>query len=318
MLAARPHPALDTVVLDLGQVLLGWDPAPAFTDVLPAGQVPDLLERIGFGAWNHAQDAGRSFAEGEAELTERFPEHAEAIRAYRRHFPRTLTGMVPGTAAVLAELKRAGVRVLALTNWSAETFPHAQERFGILDRFDGVLVSGAERLAKPDPAIFALACQRFGVAAERAVFVDDRPENVAGAERVGMSGIVFTDAGALRAELVSRGVLRPRAPISRPIYHLTERRLWRADADYRWSTRNQTHDAQGFVHCSFAEQVPGVRGLFYADLPDDDLVVLELDPTRSGTPVVVEDLGAGAAFPHLYGPLLAADVVAVHAPGAVG
>lgn len=309
--------SLDTVVFDLGQVLLGWDPAPAFAQAMPADQVAGFLDLIDFHAWNHANDAGRSFADGERLLIETFPEHADAILAYRREFPRTLTGMVPGTAAVVAELQRAGVRLLALTNWSAETFPHAAQRFGILNRFEEILVSGAEGLAKPDPAIFRLLCERFGVDPARAVFVDDAPANVAAARSTGLTGIEFVGADELRSRLVELGLLGQLEPVTDPIYHLAERRLWLAAQDegaYPWSTRGATYDAQGFVHCSFAEQLPVVRSAVYGDLPDGDLVVLELDPARLSAPVVVEDLAAGEPFPHLYGPLRVEDAVEVSSP----
>src|SRR4029077_16944661 len=112
----------------------------------------------------------------------------------RTYFHHALTGMVPGTSAVIAELQRAGVGLTALTNWSGETFPLAHQRFGILGRFADIVVSGDERLLKPDPAIFALACERAGIEPEQAVFVDDSAANVAAATAFGLSGVQFSDA----------------------------------------------------------------------------------------------------------------------------
>jgi 2-haloacid dehalogenase len=302
------------VLFDLGGVLIGWDPVQAYAQVMPAAEVPAFLARIDFPAWNARHDAGLPFAEGERELVARFPEDEAAVRAYRQHFDHALTGPVPGTGAVLAELQQAGVRLAALTNWSAETFPVARERFGILRRFAGVLVSGEEGLAKPDPAIFRLALDRFGFEAGRCTFVDDSPANVAAAHAVGLDAVLFRDAVQLRDDLVERGLLGPRVLPDAPVYHLTELAVWRqarVEGRYPWSGRHGTFESEGFVHAGFADQLAGTRERKYADVADEALVVLELDPARLSVPVVVEDLGAGP-FPHLYGPLPVAEVVAEH------
>ena len=312
--AGPPDVAHRAVLFDLGGVLIGWDPTLAYRQVLAPEQVAEFMARIDFPAWNRRHDAGQAFVEGERELIDRHPGHEAAIRAYRQHFGLTLTGLVPGTSAVLAELLAAGTTCAALTNWSAETFPVARERFGVLRRFAGVLVSGEEQLAKPDPAVFALALERFGLAAASTVFVDDIPANVAAAGAAGLTGLHFTGAGRLRDDLVRLGLLSPRTPVTRPVLHLTERSVWReaqARGDYPWSGRTGTYESVGFVHAGFADQVRGTRERKYADLADDELVVLELDPGRLSVPVVVEDLGAGP-HPHLYGPLPVAEVVAEH------
>lgn len=299
-----------TVLFDLGGVVLTWEPARAYEQVLSPEQVPDFMAMIGFDEWNRGHDAGRRYAESEAELIAWHPEHEEAVLAYRRHFRHTL-GTVPGTGAVIAELQQAGVQLGALTNWSAETFPVACERFGLLRRFVGILVSGEEGLAKPDPAIFAMALRRFGLTAGRTVFIDDSFVNVEAARTLGITGLHFRDADQLRADLVRLGLLAPRQPLGRPVLHLTERAWWekaQTVGHYPWSSRRATYEAEGFVHASFAEQTAGTRERIYGDLTDAELVVLELDPDRLSVPVVVEDLGAGP-FPHLYGPLPVAEVV---------
>lgn len=303
-----------SVLFDLGGVVVSWDPAGAYADVLPPAEVGAFLTRTDFARWNRAADAGRPFAEIEAELADRFPDEGAAVRAYRANFGRTLTGLVPGTGAVLAELQQAGVTCPALTNWSAETFPVAQQRFGLLRRFAGVLVSGAERLAKPDPAIFRLALERFDLDPAGCVFVDDSPANVEAAAALGLTGLHFTGADRLRADLEGLGLLGPYRPPADPVLHLTEDRVWRqaqAERSYPWSGRTGTYESEGFVHTGFADQVSGTRARKYADLPDEALVVLELDARTLSVPVVVEDLGAGP-FPHLYGPLPVDEVVAVH------
>ncbi len=306
--------AARSVLFDLGGVVIAWEPSLAYTEVLHPSSIEDFLARIDFPAWNSTHDAGRSYDDGERELVERFPDDAAAIRAYRQHFGRTLTGLVPGTGAVLAELQQAGVTCAALTNWSAETFPVAQQRFGLLRRFAGVLVSGAERLAKPDPAIFRLALERFDLDPAGCVFVDDSPVNVEAASALGLTGLHFTGAGRLRTDLEQLGLLEPRELPAQPVLHLTEDRVWQQaqlDGVYPWSGRRGTYESEGFVHAGFADQLAGTRAQKYGDLPDEALVVLELDARTLSVPVVVEDLGAGP-YPHLYGPLPVEEVVAVH------
>ena len=295
---------LSTVVFDLGGVVLEWAPQLPYEQVLPAADVPDFMEAIDFPAWNRSHDAGQPYEVGEQRLIERFPESADAVRAYRQHFDRSLTGMVPGTGAVIAELQQAGVRLLALTNWSAETFPHAERRFGLLQRFEAIVVSGRELLAKPDPAIFELLCSRHRVDPAECAFVDDSPANVAAAASLGITAVQFHDAAALRSKLVALGLLGPRPEVSGPLFHITEAHVWRAAESagrFPWSTRGVTFEQQGYVHCSFRDQVATVRRIAYADVADRDLLLLEVDPT--GLDVVVEDLDAGADYPHLYEPL---------------
>ena len=293
----------DAVIFDLGGVVLGWDPTRAFAEVLPPDQVEAFMTKIDFPTWNSTHDAGQLFDVGEAELLRRFPDDERAIRAYRTNFARTLTGTVPGTGAVIAELQSAGVGLVALTNWSAETYPHAERRFGILRRFSGIVVSGTEGVAKPDPAIFLLACGRFGLDPGRTVFVDDSAANVAAASAAGLTAVAFVGAESLRADLVRLGLLETPQPVTEPVFHLAVAADWSAGAEYPWSTRGVSYDAEGYVHCSFAGQVAGVRKRYYADLADEELQVLELDLDRARDLLVVEDLGTGEPYPHLYAPL---------------
>lgn len=303
---------LDTVVFDLGGVVLEWAPQLPYEQVLPPAKVPAFMAAVDFWAWNRSLDAGQSFEAGEQRLIERFPDSAEAVRAYRRHFDLSLTGMVPGTGAIVAELQHAGVRLLALTNWSAETFPQARRRFGLLQRFEAIVVSGEERLAKPDPAIFELLLSRHQVDPTACVFIDDSPVNVAAAAKLGIAAVQFHDADSLRGGLVDLGLLGTRPLVTEPLFHVTEAEAWRSATgagDFPWSTRGLSFERQGYVHCSFARQVAAVRRLVYADIPDSELVLLEIDPL--GLAVVLEDVDAGDAYPHLYDPLPMAAVRSV-------
>ena len=201
--------AYDTVVFDLGGVLVEWDPRLLYRSLLGSDEeVEAFLEEVDFAGWNHRQDAGeRTWAEAVAEHAERHPHHEHLLAAYPERFAETLGGPIHGTVEVLDELHAAGVRLLALTNWSAELYPHASERFPFLERFEAIVVSGEERLAKPDPALYRVLLERHGVAAARSVFVDDREVNVEAATAEGMTGVLFTDPATLRADLVRLGLL---------------------------------------------------------------------------------------------------------------
>jgi len=194
------------VIFDLGGVVLRWQPRLAYPDV-----ADDELDRywheVDWFTGNLALDLGQPVAEHAAEQAARFPWWAHLAEHYGRNFALAIPGGVPGTAGVLAELAQAGIRLLALSNWSAELFARIRDRFGELDLFGGIVLSGEEKLAKPDPAIFRRLFERYGVDPARAVFIDDSPANVAAATALGLTGVPFTDAVALRTELVRLGLL---------------------------------------------------------------------------------------------------------------
>ncbi|MEJ5945383.1 HAD family phosphatase [Pseudokineococcus basanitobsidens] len=203
-----PGPAPTTVVFDLGNVLVRWEPERAWAH-LDAAEVDAFRTEVDFRTWNLAMDAGRSSADAVSRLEREAPAHAHVGRAYVERFLDTLAGPVPGTRAVLEELSAAGVRLLALTNWSAELFDRAgdvlEEVVG-LSTFEDVVVSGRERLAKPDPALFARVLERFGLEPAATAFVDDSPANVDAAAGLGLRAVLFTGAGALRRDLAGMGL----------------------------------------------------------------------------------------------------------------
>ena len=196
------------VVFDLGGVLIDWDPRYLYRKLLDdEAAVEEFLATVCTPEWNAEQDRGRPFAEGVAELVVRHPAHAAAITAFHERWPEMLGGAVGSSVEVLAELRAAGVPVYALTNWSAETFGIARERFEFLEWFDGVLVSGEERMIKPDPAIFRLLLDRFGLDPGATFYIDDSPANVAAADRLGFDALRFTSPAQLRRDLEARGLL---------------------------------------------------------------------------------------------------------------
>jgi len=209
--------AVKAAVFDLGGVLIDWDPRYLYRKLLAdEGEVEEFLATVCTPEWNAEQDRGRPFAEGVAELVERHPAHAAAIAAFHERWPEMLGGDIAGAVELLAALRATGLPLYALTNWSAETFVVARERFAFLDWFDGLLVSGEERIIKPDPAIFELLLDRFGLDPGSTFYVDDSPANVAAAAALGLDAVRFTGPGRLRRDLAARRLLARPAPTARP------------------------------------------------------------------------------------------------------
>jgi 2-haloacid dehalogenase len=206
---SRPAPsaAVDAVVFDLGNVLVQWDPRHLYRKLLASDdEVEAFLADVCTPEWNEAMDRGRPFAEGIAEAIERHPGRAELIRAFWERWDEMVPGLVEGTVDVLDELHAVGIPLYALSNWSLETFERVRHRYHFLDRFDGLVISAAERLAKPDPAIFELLLSRYGLAPERTVFIDDAPRNVTAAAALGFVALPFVDAARLRVDLAALGL----------------------------------------------------------------------------------------------------------------
>jgi 2-haloacid dehalogenase len=199
---------VDTVIFDLGNVLIGWNPRQLYRQLFDdEAEMEWFLREVCSSAWNEQQDAGRSWAEGTALLRAQFPEHAALIDAYHLRWEETLLGPIEDSVALLAELRGRGVRLLALTNWSQETFPVAMERYAFLQWFEGIVVSGEEKLIKPDPRIYQRLLDRYGVDPATALYIDDSARNVAAAEALGMHGWWFRDAAGLRERLLQLELL---------------------------------------------------------------------------------------------------------------
>lgn len=202
----RERPA--AVVLDLGNVLIDWDPFAAIAAGVGADEARRFLdaEDFDFMAWNHGPDSGDRWEDAEEAVRRSHPHWAEHALAYRAHFTESLRGEVPGTADLVRELHEHGVPLFGLTNWSDELYPHAPATFEVLSLFDDVIVSGTEKVAKPDARVFEVVAERSGHPLDRLVFVDDKQANVDAAAALGMDAILFVDAETLRADLRARGL----------------------------------------------------------------------------------------------------------------
>ena len=202
-MANRP----DTVVFDIGNVLIQWDPRLLYRSIFENEADADrFLAEVLPPEWNLEQDRGRSFAEGIAEALARRPDHREEILAWDTRWHEMVPGEVPGSVEILTALKTAGVPLYAITNFSSEKFAECEQRFPFLaDSFIDVVVSAHERLVKPDPRLYHVLFSRNDLAPESTVFIDDSPANVETARSVGMHAIHFTDVPALKASLIDLG-----------------------------------------------------------------------------------------------------------------
>jgi 2-haloacid dehalogenase len=200
---APPVRRLSTVVFDIGNVLIEWDPRHLYRQIFDTSEaIEKFLSTVCTPAWNLEQDRGRSFADGVAELVARHPEHEAAIRAFDERWDEMIPGLVPGTLALMERLEANDAPLYAITNFSAEKFEEARLRFPFFDRFRGAIVSGRERLVKPGRAIFELLLARYELRAETCLFIDDSPANIAAAHSLGMATHHFSNAERLEAALV--------------------------------------------------------------------------------------------------------------------
>jgi len=196
------------LVFDLGGVLIDWNPRYLYRKLIDdEADIDFFLSEVCNSKWNLKQDAGRALAEATAERIALFPEKKSLIEAFYDRWEEMLGGEIGESVEILRELKNQGESIYALTNWSGETFPIAEERFDFLQWFDGTLVSGVEKMAKPDPAIFHLLLKRYELQAEGCLFIDDSKTNIEAAARIGFETHHFKSAAGLRQELIAANLL---------------------------------------------------------------------------------------------------------------
>ena len=200
---------INTIVFDLGGVLIDWNPEYLYSRIFPNEEERKwFLSTICTLDWNEQQDAGRTLQEGTEHLVKKFPEHEASIRAYYGRWKEMLGGPIHETVEIFRQLKfNTGLKLYALTNWSAETFPVALELYDFLHWFDGRLVSGEEKVRKPFKEIYQLLIDRFGIDPKKAIYVDDNVRNVLPARELGFTGIHFRTPALFREELKGLGVL---------------------------------------------------------------------------------------------------------------
>jgi len=198
----------NTLIFDLGGVLINWNPKNLYRKIFDTeAEVESFLSEIATMDWNEEQDGGRLIQVATQSLVAQYPQWRSEIEAYYSRWDEMLIGPIERTVSLLENIKTQGkYRLLALTNWSAETFPIAQERYPFLGWFEGILVSGVENLKKPDPAIYELILERYSVDRSEAVFIDDNLRNIEAARALGIKSIHFTTSEELRNHLEQIGI----------------------------------------------------------------------------------------------------------------
>ena len=200
----------EIVVFDLGGVLIDWDPRYLYRTLFDDPEAMEVFLRdVASSPWNERFDAGRPLDEGIAELVLLHPHLEAPLRAWKSRWIEMVKGPIHGTVAILDELVEQGVRLAALTNWSVETFPLVRDddAYPFFAHFQNIYVSGALRLIKPDPQIFAHVEEDLRVSPEALLFIDDNPANVAAARARGWQAHRFVDPKGLRGWLVGHGLL---------------------------------------------------------------------------------------------------------------
>ncbi len=196
------------VVFDVGKVLFEWDLRHLFAKLIDdADELDWFLNTIVTPEWHFQADAGRPLADMVAERSAEFPDYSALIRAYSLRFNETIPGPVAGSLEIVDELAARGVPLFAITNFGAEFWDRFRPTQPVFDHFCDIVVSGVERLVKPDPAIYALALNRFGLAPGAGIFIDDNHANVMAARENGFAAHHFIEAGILRDELEALGLL---------------------------------------------------------------------------------------------------------------
>jgi 2-haloacid dehalogenase len=200
--------AIDTIIFDLGGVLIDWNPRYVYRKIFKTEEEVDwFLQNVTTPEWNENQDAGYPLHKATEELIAKHPEWEPEIKAYYGRWLEMLGEDIHDTVEILRQLKETGkYRLYALTNWSAETFPHALERFEFFKAFDGVVVSGQEKMRKPSAEFYKILLDRYHLDPAKTVFIDDSLRNVKGAEAVGLTGIHFHNPSQLRDDLRRKGI----------------------------------------------------------------------------------------------------------------
>jgi 2-haloacid dehalogenase len=199
---------ITTVVFDVGKVLFEWDLRHLFAKLInDKAELEYFVTHVVTPEWHFQHDAGRPLAEMTAERTALYPKYANEIDAYRTRFNETIPGPVTGSLEIVRELAERAVPLFAITNFGAEFWEMFRPTQPIFDHFGDIVVSGVEKMVKPDPDIYALALRRFGLKPGEAIFIDDNHDNVVSARANGFAAHHFIDAEKLRRELVALDLL---------------------------------------------------------------------------------------------------------------
>jgi 2-haloacid dehalogenase len=200
---------IKAIIFDFGNVLLEWNPRYLYQRYFPND--PEAMERflkeVNFMEWNLLQDKGRPFIEGIAVLSKEFPHYSHLIQAYYDNWTESLGESLTGTVEIMKELKQVGYPLYGLSNWSAETFPHARKKHDFFDLLDDMVISGEVGHVKPQPKIFQIMLDRIGRPSQECLFIDDAVANIEQAQKMGFATVHFQSPEQLRDALSELGIL---------------------------------------------------------------------------------------------------------------
>jgi 2-haloacid dehalogenase len=200
---------IKAIIFDFGNVLIEWDPRYVYERYFPndSKSMENFLKEVDFMGWNAYQDKGRTFKEGVADLSKQFPHHAHLIQAYHDYWKDSIGISFTGTVEIMKQLKQKGYPLYGLSNWSAETFPYAQEKFDFFDMLDDMVISGQVGFIKPESEIYELMLEKIGKPAQECLFIDDSLPNIQQAQKMGFATVHFESPEQLAGELRSMGIL---------------------------------------------------------------------------------------------------------------
>ena len=200
---------IKAIIFDFGNVLLEWNPRYVYQRYFPNDPegMENFFREVDFMRWNAQQDKGRSFRDGVAELSGRFPKYSHLIQAYHDHWKDSIGNAITGTVNIMKQLKRARYLLYGFSNWSAETFPYARENYDFFDMFDDILISGSVGFVKPEPEIYQIMLDKVGRPAHECLFIDDSLPNIDQANKMGFVTIHFESPGQLQTELNQLGII---------------------------------------------------------------------------------------------------------------
>src|SRR5450755_4762483 len=198
---------INTIIFDFGGVLIDWNPRYMYRDEFgESSEMEHFLNKVCTEDWNLQQDKGRSLAEGTRILQDKFPEHAVKIRLFYDQWEKMVKADIPQNVSLLQKLKEK-YKLYGLTNWSAETFPIVFKRYSFFTLFDGIVISGEEKLIKPDKKIFELILERYHLDAKNSLFIDDNVNNIQTAKEMGFETIHVLEKTDLKTELYALGLV---------------------------------------------------------------------------------------------------------------
>jgi 2-haloacid dehalogenase len=198
---------INTIIFDFGGVLVDWNPRYMYQNEFEeSSEMEYFLSEVCTDDWNLQQDKGRSLAEATRILQDRFPEHAVKIRLYYDQWEKMIKGDIPQNVALLSKLKEK-YKIYGLTNWSAETFPIVFKRYSFFTLFDGIVISGEEKMIKPDKKIFEIILERYHLEAKNSLFIDDNINNIQAAKEMGFATIHVQEKTDLKRELNTLGLI---------------------------------------------------------------------------------------------------------------